>query len=274
MSYVVNCIIYEVAKRYLANKCYKKNTYKNNFLYLYLDYYSIHIFLFSFDYIMKLSALATFINRAFQFVIINSEKYHIDESHALRHSMDVYHFASQIYNSEVETHPYLEKQQSVIYGSAILHDMCDKKYMDEKYGLLDIREYMKDYMTKDDLHTMSNIISTMSYSKVKQVGFPNMGDHQLAYHIVREADLLAGYDVSRSIIYQMMHEKYKFVDSIGVANALFNSRIFTYIPDKLFVTDFSKQLSAKLHEQARADVNRMVEINKRLLRERRTDERG
>ena len=242
------------------------NTYKNNF-FIFISRRNPHIYFYFrlFDYIMKLSALATLVNRAFQFVIINSEKYHIDESHALRHSMDVYHFASQIYNSEVDKHPYLINQQPVIYGSAILHDMCDKKYMDEKYGLHDIREYMKDYMANDDLHTMSNIISTMSYSKVKKVGFSDMGEHQLAYHIVREADLLAGYDVSRSIIYQMMHEKYKFVDSVGVAHALFDKRIFNYIPDKLFVTDFSKQLSAKLHEQARADVQRMVEINKRLL---------
>ena len=213
---------------------------------------------------MKLSSLVTLVNRAFQFVILNSERYHIDESHALRHSMDVYHYASQIYNSEVPMNPYLEEQRPVIYGSAILHDMCDKKYMDEAYGLHDIQEYMKGYMSSDDMNMMSNIISTMSYSKVKRVGFPDLGEHQLAYHIVRESDLLSGYDVSRCIIYQMMHEKYEFADSIDVANSLFNTRMLTYIPDNLFVTDYSKQLSAILHEQARDDVQRMVEINRRL----------
>jgi len=136
--------------------------------------------------------------------------------------------------------------------------------MVESEGLVTIQNYIKDYMSTEDVQTMSSIITTMSYSKVNANGFPDLGKHQLAYHIVRESDLLSGYDVSRSVIYQMMHEKYDFVDSVDVASALFDKRIFTYIPDKLFVTDFSKQLSATLHEQARDDIQRMVEINKQL----------
>ena len=31
----------------------------------------------------------------------------------------------------------------------------------------------------------------MSYSKVKQIGFPNCGDYQMAYHVVHDACLLA-----------------------------------------------------------------------------------
>ena len=203
---------------------------------------------------MKIAGLVTLVNRAFQFVIINSEKYHIDESHAVRHSLDVYHYASQIYNSELPKQPFLNEQQPAIYASAILHDMCDKKYMDEAYGLQEIREYMKDYMGTEDLSAMSNIISTMSYSKVKRVGYPDLGNYQMSYHIVREADLLAGYDVTRSFIYQMMHDRYKYTESLKLVDDLFDKRIFRYLPDKLFVTDFSKQKAQELHIKAKADI--------------------
>jgi len=206
---------------------------------------------------MKLSQLATIVNRAFQFVIISSEKYHIDESHALKHSLDVYHYANQIYNSEKTNHPYLEEQHPVICASAILLDMCDKKYMEEAYGLREIQKYMADYMSTEHIHAMSDIISTMSYSKVKVCGFPNLENYQLSYHIVREADLLSGYDVTRSIIYQMMHEKYNYTNSLYMANELFNHRAFHYLSDNLFVTDYSKQLATSLHSDARKTISQI-----------------
>jgi hypothetical protein len=207
---------------------------------------------------MKLVSLSTLINRAFQFVILNSEQYRIDESHALKHSLDVYHYATQIYNSELPKHPILESQQPVIYASAILHDMCDKKYMDEAYGLANIREYMKDYLDEPDMTMMSNIINTMSYSKVKQYGFPDLGDYQMAYHIVRESDLLAGYDVTRSIIYQMMHEKYTYSNSLDVAKRLFDKRMFTHISDDLFITDFSKKMASQMHINAQSTITNII----------------
>ena len=40
-----------------------------------------------------------------------------------------------------------------------------------------------------------DIVDTMSYNKVITSGFPYHGEYQRAYHIVREADLLAGYDL-------------------------------------------------------------------------------
>ena len=44
----------------------------------------------------------------------------------------------------------------------------------------------------------------MSYSKVNKNGFPELGNYQLCYNIVREADLLASYNIDRCIIYQMI----------------------------------------------------------------------
>jgi HD superfamily phosphodiesterase len=210
---------------------------------------------------MKLAPLLTLVNRAFQFVIQHSERYHIDESHALRHSLDVYHYAREIYTSELPNHPILEEQQPIIYTSAILHDMCDKKYMDESFGLNRIREYMRDYMSWEDLMMMSNIISTMSYSRVKKFGYPDWGEHQMAYHIVRESDLLAAYDVERSLIYQLAHDKYLYSESMEKTKELFESRVFRYIPDKLFFTDYSQKTAVSLHKRARETIQRISDTS-------------
>ena len=193
---------------------------------------------------------STLVNYAFAYVIKMSKLYNIDESHALRHSMDVFNYANQIYDSELPTNPLLHNQKDIIMSSAILHDMCDKKYIDEKNGLLIMNNHFRDHITGDHLNTMNAIISSMSYSKVKQTGFPQLGEYELAYHIVRESDLLAAYDVERCIIYQMMHENYTYKDSITAGINLFNKRVFRYISDNLFVTDFSKNESKILHETA------------------------
>ena len=140
---------------------------------------------------MKLQYVNNILNAAFNYVILTSKNYNIDESHSLKHSIEVFNYASKIYDSEINKNILLEKQKEVIQMSAILHDMCDKKYMDEKVGIQNMNNYMKDLMNPTDLRVVSDIISTMSYSKVKKYGYPNLEEYQLAYHIVREADLLS-----------------------------------------------------------------------------------
>jgi HD superfamily phosphodiesterase len=206
---------------------------------------------------MKLSTLSPLINVAFNYVIRFSKLYNIDESHALKHSMETFRLANEIYNDEVKKNPYLEEQQDIIYVSSILHDMCDKKYMVEKMGLNLINQYMGEYLSKPKLDVMSNIITTMSYSKVTQNGFPKLGKYQLAYHIVREADLLSGYDIDRCIIYGIMVEKLQYDSAVIRAIELFDNRILKYKEDKLFVTEISNKMSCQLHEKSLKDINEL-----------------
>ena len=146
-------------------------------------------------------------NQAFRCVMEFTRRYNIDESHAVKHSMEVKRFAEQIYESEVAKNPQLESQKNIIIGSAILHDMCDHKYVSDEAAVIgEIREYMRDWFTDAEFDVVRSIISTMSYSKVMKVGFPNLHEYQTAYHIVREADLLASYDIDRCIIFGMMVE--------------------------------------------------------------------
>jgi hypothetical protein len=200
------------------------------------------------------------INRAFKYVVETSEIYKIDESHALKHSMEVYGFAKKIYENEVVNYPILEKQKEIIYMAAIGHDMCDKKYMDEKEGIIKYQNYLSEFMTPCDLEIMGKIIGTMSYSKVKVNGYPDLGEYQLAYHIVREADLLAAYDIDRCIMYTMYRDNCNYTTALKEAMNLFDYRVFRMRQDRLFKTNFSKKESLKLHKKAKKDVQSLIEI--------------
>ena len=83
--------------------------------------------------------------------------------------------------------------------------------------------------------------------KVKKNGFPDLGEYQLAYHIVREADLLAAYDIDRCIIYTMMKNNITYMDAFVEAKILYYHRMGQHIEDELFTFDFSKKLAVELN---------------------------
>jgi hypothetical protein len=199
-------------------------------------------------------SIINLINVAFKYVVDTSQLYNIDESHALKHSMEVYRYAKKIYESEIKINPFLEKQREIIFIASIGHDMCDKKYMDEKEGILKYQKYLSDYMKPTELEIMGKIIGTMSYSKVKVNGYPDLGEYQLAYNIVREADLLSAYDIDRCIMYRMHCNNCTYSEALEEALKLFDYRVFKMRKDKLFVTDYSKCESLKLHRKAKKDV--------------------
>jgi hypothetical protein len=199
--------------------------------------------------------MAVLLSKLFYFVVLISQKYNIDESHGLRHSMDVLRFTNEIYESQLHANPWLQDQERVIYVSAIIHDMCDKKYMNEKEGLQHIQEFLQDKLHDDEVASVKKIISTMSYSKVKKDGFPKFENLDLAYHIVREADLLTAYDFERCMVYNIRQQSGDITTAFKNANTLFNNRVFKHGHDGLFITDYSREKSRELHEDA---VNRIA----------------
>jgi len=68
----------------------------------------------------------------------------------------------------------------------------------------------------------------MSYSKVKKQGFPSLGKYQLAYHIVREADLLTAYDFDRCMIYHMSKNNSNVREAYYNAEELFHNRVLRH----------------------------------------------
>lgn len=191
-----------------------------------------------------------FFTKLINFVLLASSKYNIDESHGIIHSMNVLHFAHEIYEAELPKNPRLYENQKIIYTAAVLHDMCDKKYMDEHEGISEIAKYIGSDFHDYEVDAISSIIGTMSYSKVKKSGFPKLGPYQHAYHIVREADLLAAYDFDRCMIYDLRQKEVDMWGAYQHANELFEKRIFKHNADKLFVHDYAKQKSLELESIA------------------------
>jgi len=182
------------------------------------------------------------------------KKYNIDESHGVSHSMNVLQFAHAILEEEKKEYPFLENHAKIIYVSAAIHDMCDKKYMNEEEGIQQISHFLKEKMQPEEIAVIKSIIQTMSYTKVKKSGFPELNEYQMAYHIVREADLLAAYDFDRCMLFNIHRqigmektEEIKFLGAFGEANELFQNRVLKHAADGLFVTKYSQSNYLPLH---------------------------
>lgn len=197
-------------------------------------------------------------NDLFTFVLMISSKYNIDSSHSEKHSMDVLHFADENFRTQLRDFPFLENQKNVIYAASILHDMCDKKYMKQDEGIIEIEKFLKYTLNPEETYYTKKIIETMSYSTVKKNGYPDLDHYQIAYHIVREADLLASYDFDRSIIYHM-NKGNDLTTSYYNALELFNTRVFNYNNHKLLLSDYAQHKSIGLSSSA---IKRMLSWNR------------
>jgi hypothetical protein len=165
--------------------------------------------------------------------------------------MNTLYYANQIFRDEVNIRPEIQSQERLIYVSAIIHDMCDKKYTDKSRELVNIERFLGEHLKPYEVDTTTKIISTMSYSFVKEHGFPEMGEYQTAYNIVREADLLTAYDFDRSIIYHMNNN---LVDDLQTSfhnsQRLFSERVLLHNEHGLFFTNYAKKQSLLLHDNA------------------------
>ena len=191
----------------------------------------------------------------FQFVMKTVAKYNIDESHGLSHAFQILTQANSIYESEVIKIPELKEHEKVIYIAAIVHDMCDNKYMSTETGLDTIELFLSTNkvfkLAEEEINAIRNIINTMSYSKVKNSGFPELGKYQHAYHIVREADLLCAYDFDRCMLYHMHSQNTGIENAFSDSCKLFDIRVFKHNDDGLFTTDYSKTQSTIMEPRSR-----------------------
>ena len=194
------------------------------------------------------------LNQLFAFVLAMSKKYNIDSSHSEMHSMAVLRYADELYRSQLDMFPYLEQQTNVIYSAAVLHDMCDKKYMSQTEGIKEIDEFLQDKPNRDELFYTKQIMETMSYSTVKKNGYPELGEYEMAYHVVREADLLCSYDFDRCISFKL-NQGSLLTEAYRDALDLFYTRVFNYNTDKLLISDYAMKESVHLSINALKQIN-------------------
>jgi HD superfamily phosphodiesterase len=188
------------------------------------------------------------LNNIVQFVLSQCNKYNIDETHALNHALNVLNYSKQIYNEEVNIYEKLKQQQHVIYTSALMHDICDSKYTDEKKAINEIQEFLISHEYKPvDISVIKQIISTMSYHKIKENGFPDLGDYQQAFHVVREADLLTAYDFNRMLLYGVYQNTDTYETSFLRSKQLYMDRVDKHYHDGLLTTQYAKRCAADLN---------------------------
>jgi len=195
------------------------------------------------------------INNIIKFVLAQSMKYNIDESHSLNHALTVLSNSKKIYDKEVQHYEYLKEQTCVIFTSALVHDICDTKYAPGKESLQEIESFLyENAYNKPDTDTILNIIDNMSYGKIKKNGFPNMGTNQKAFNIVREADLISAYDINRTVLYGIHKLDLDYTDSVQKSSELYFNRMDKHNSDNLFTTVYCKEFSEQLNESAKSEM--------------------
>lgn len=201
-------------------------------------------------------------NNIINFILCQSNKFNIDESHSLHHALNTLDFAKQIYNAELDNYPHIQKQQSVIYTSALLHDMCDYKYTGDNIKELDhINQFLvENEYESDTASAICSIIDSMSYSKVMKYGFPNMKEYQTAYHIVREADLLCGYEFNRAILFGIHQHGLSYKDAFYESKNVYEKRVNNIINMHMFVTTFGQSLANRLYADELEKIKNLEEL--------------
>lgn len=143
------------------------------------------------------------LDKTIQFITDTCIKFNIDEGHGLEHSQQILYYCSQL----IPYYELTENQLLTIELASLLHDMCDKKYMDESEGIIGVEDFLLKELKIQKLliGDIETIILNMSYSKVIKKGHPDftyMKHIEIPYHIVRNADLLCAYELERCMEYQ------------------------------------------------------------------------
>ena len=201
-----------------------------------------------------------FIYQSLQFVLQTSQFYKIDDSHNLKHSLDVLKQGKLLMDNQLRH--YNTESKSIIYLGCILHDMCDRKYMDVENGLTNIANFLKTTKVNQNvIDSVMKILPRMSYSKTVEnnqfqlpkdmYDFPYLEE----YHIIRHADLLTSYKLFRTIEmrYQECIRNNKTVDMdriVEEADTIINKRIFALMGGNIFVEKEAKKLAKKYHHVA------------------------
>lgn len=193
----------------------------------------------------------------FFFIGKQCAKYNIDESHGLKHAIGTCLRAYELI--QALSVKLTKKEQRVALYAAALHDMCDSKYTDVTIATEDIRRFLLgEGWSINDIETLVDIITTMSYSKLKrsqvdaQIRYPDHGEWQIVYHIVRHADLLEGYIVARCFLYnkhifpEKSHDEHWWR-----AREIFQERVFKYVSDGWIFLPEALPMASLLESHAR-----------------------
>lgn len=151
-----------------------------------------------------------------------------------------------------------EKERKITLYAAALHDTCDSKYTPLEDSVNEISYFLRSQSWPlDEIIALIDIVTTMSYSKLKKSmlldkhDYPNHGKWQRAYHVARHADLLEGYIVARCVLYnQHMFPEKTEDEHWERAVELFSKRVFTYVSEGWIFLPCALKMAKALEQEA------------------------
>lgn len=190
-----------------------------------------------------------------------SARYQVDGSHNHDHSMEVLFWLIQI----LEKTPEDRRDPAIILTAmhgVILHDVLDEKYMDrvsiDQYRASLYQHLLLVLPHPDDAVTLLYVMEGISYRKVVRTEgicypdwIPDAGKWYDIYHWIRQADLLASYNIARMVEFRMrtvLYEERETMWSTIVedVHSLYHQRIARLLERGLFVHDEAREIAEPL----------------------------
>ena len=106
---------------------------------------------------------------------------------------------------------------------------------------------------------------TMSVGKTTLVKalqeIPDLKEYTETYHIIRQADILAAYDIDRAVIYGMMAVNKDYKSSLEDSLDLFDKRVLQHIYDNTFYHESALKIGQELHKNAESKIILLKKYN-------------
>lgn len=186
----------------------------------------------------------------------------IDESHNEVHSKEVLFWTTKIID---QLSFKLNKDELLLVGQcALLHDLVDSKYTDFS---VEVTEHLLQFHSSETVCNLLKILHTMSYSKIvskNKISYPQWiesSDYVNIYHIVREADLLASYNIARMIQYRKNKGNFTKKQIISEVKEIYNNRMKTLVERDLFYYKSTENLAQALNTVALLKLELLDTVN-------------
>ncbi len=188
-------------------------------------------------YYNKLSCdMKTKINKVIKLIIKKFEEKKVDDSHGLYHAFNIMINIMKIID-KLDDKNISDEYIFISLISGLVHDVIDYKYSnylggnkEEQEMEILSKELSEIGIKTEQITNIQEIITNMSYSKIKKNGVKEELQQYLPFNIVVTADLLCGYDVERCMIYNYNKILDESQRNSGVfINDLNNSGIFVSV---------------------------------------------
>lgn len=186
----------------------------------------------------------------------------MDDSHNEKHAKEVL-----FWTIDILRHQSMSKYEMLTAAQcALLHDTIDPKYPIDFTD--EVRSHLALFHETSHVDVMLKVMNTISYSKVVvdgEVRFPSWMEtnptHTRLYHTVREADLLASFNIARMIEYRHHLGGKTDKEIREEVLELYDARMGRLVERGLFVLPGTRELAGHLDAVARAKLRLLPTID-------------